>query len=170
MHWIYHTQQKWQAEEEVAVAQKVFLRAVGEETEEGKMVSDIIEMNVFGMDYYFGLENNPLAEPKYQQIYFEELDKKDYYLEEMEMSEGEQTYMMNRTALYLKKRWFSKMELLEWVKTYLSILGLPCTGFEEEDMMAFYELNPLLQMFSLENAKRFEGKLGKEWWKRNDKK
>ena len=169
MLWLYHTQKKWQTDD-TAPAQKVLFRAVGKETEDGRMVSDIIEMNVFAMDFYFNLEENPMKDDKYQRIYYKELEDKDYFFEEMSIRENEKEYMMHRVALYLKGEQFSKNELLEWMKTYTSIHGLECTNWEETDIMSFYETNPILSMFSMSNAKKFEDKLGKDWWKNDDTK
>jgi hypothetical protein len=58
---------------------------------------------------------------------------------------------------------------LAWLDTCLAIWGFEKSGFEEVDRMSFAETDPLLQMFSLENAKKFEDKLGKEWWKQKGK-
>ena len=166
MLWIYYTEKSWDNDGK-APAQKVLLRAVKEENGE-RLFSDIIEMNVFAMDFYFQLKENPLSTPEYQRIYFEELDKKDYFIEELEIDKT-QGYMMHRIALFLKTDYFNETQLLEWMNTCLSILGLEFTKWEKGDIASFPETNTLWNMFSMDNVKRFEDKLGKDWWKDDDK-
>lgn len=165
MKWIYLHTKAWEVEK--IAAQKTYLRAVGEETEEGLRVSDILEINTFAMDFYFGLDDNPMASPKYQEIYYKELEEKAYFIEEVELTDSQSEYMMKSVVLYLKAP-FSKEELHNWFKTYLTILGLECSTFEERGQNFFYEMYPILRLFSEENVKQLEGKLGKEWWKRNE--
>jgi hypothetical protein len=167
MNWIYHIIKKWDATG-YAPAQQLLARAWMENENGEQMVSNIIELNVFAMDFYFGLPDNPLSTPQYQQIYHEELEKKDYFMEEIEIDEKED-YMLKRCALYLKGEKFDKVALLQWLSTCLSIWGFEQSDFEETDMTGFAEMNFVLQMFSIKNAQKFEDKFGKEWWKQKDK-
>jgi hypothetical protein len=164
MNWLYHCKKPWRANG-TTPAQQLLLRGFVQTDQENELeVTNIVELNLLALDFYFQLPDNPLADPKYQRIYFEELDKKDYFLEEYPIDER-QDYMLKRAVLYLRQADFDLSGLLDWARTCLSIWGLPHDEFEEADMMSFSELDPILRMFSLENAKKFEDKLGKEWWK-----
>jgi hypothetical protein len=166
MNWIFNCTKSW-SREGYAPAQLVLLRAATQDEEGKAVISNIIELNVFAMDFFFGLPNNPLNAPKYQQIYYEELIKKDFFLEELSIAETE-PHLLKKVVLYLKCDKFDKQELLFWVQTCLSIWGFSQAEFVEKDMMAFAETNPLLSMFSIENVKKMEDKLGKEWWKQKE--
>jgi hypothetical protein len=161
MIWLYYTK-AWPAEK--VAAQQVYLRAVSGETEEELMVSNMIEANIFAMDFYFALEENPLADEKHQKIYYERLPKKQYYIEEVATPED---YVMKRFTMFLKTDAFSKDEMLDWLKVYLAIQGFEWTAWQESDLSAFYELNPILRLFSLDNVQKFEDELGKDWWKKD---
>lgn len=166
MNWIFNCTKSW-SREGYTPAQLLLLRAETQDQEGEVVVSNIIELNVFAMDFFFGLSTNPLNTPKYQHIYYEELTKKNFFLEETTIVETE-PYLLKKVVLYLKYDKFDKQELLFWVQTCLSIWGFSQAEFVEKDMMAFAETNPLLSMFSMENAKKMESKLGKEWWKQKD--
>ncbi len=166
MNWIYNFTKSWNREGN-APAQLLLLRAITQDEKGETVASNIIEMNIFAMDFFFELPSNPFDEPKYQQIYWDELTKKDFFLEELTIGAAE-TYLLKKVALYLKGNKFDKDELLFWVKTCLSIWGFSQAEFAEKDIMSFAETNPLLSIFSMENAKKMEDKLGKEWWKHKD--
>ncbi len=55
--------------------------------------------------------------------------------------------------------------MLEWVKKIFTIDNIPFDTFKETSFNEFADTNPIMQMFSLENVKKFEDKLGKDWWK-----
>lgn len=167
MNWIYHIKREWKPNGE-SHAQELLVRGIIKDENGEESVAKIIEMNVFAMNFFFDLPKNPFEGNKYQQIFYEELAKKDYFIEELEIHE-KQDYMLKRIALYLKDRQFDKEYLLGWVKTCLAIWGFPNDDLEERDIMAFSETDPMLAMFSMGNVKKFEDKLGKEWWKDNDK-
>jgi len=76
--------------------------------------------------------------------------------------------LLKKVAVYLKCNKFNKAELLFWVKTYLSIWGFAQAALEEKDIMSFPETNPLLNILSMENVKKMEDKLGKDWWKQKE--
>ncbi len=168
MNWFYHTTKNWDSKG-YKPAQEILLRAIEEGSEsEGEVnVSNIIEISVFAMDFYFALAENPMDEEKYRQIYTEELSSKDYFLEELKIDKQED-YMLLRAALYLKTDKFNKDDLLAWVHTCFSIWGFEIDELKESDLSMFPETNPILSIFSLDNVKAFEDKLGKNWWKRSN--
>jgi len=165
MHWLYHIKHPWQSNGNPA--QEIYVRAVDPETsgEEERLASKIIQIYVFALDFYFlQAKENPLDNEKGNYIYATELSKKDFYIEDMEVQE-EADYLLRKAVIYLKTDRFDEEELLSWIRTYLSIEGFPFGSFEQEDFGTFSEMNPLLRIFSLENVRKFEDKLGKEWWK-----
>jgi hypothetical protein len=166
MNWLYNFTKSWNKDGS-SFAQLLYLRAITQDEEGQTLTSKIIELNVFAMDFFFELAENPLNEPKYQQIYWEELSKKDFFLEELPIDETE-THLLKNIALYLKCKQFDKQEALFWVKTCLSIWGFAQGELIEKDMLSFPETNPLLAIFSIENVKKMENKLGKEWWKNKE--
>ena len=77
MNWIYNCVKSWDKEGNTP-AQLLLLRAVTQDEDGEAVASNIIEMNIFAMDFFFGLPENPLNTPKYQQIYWTELTKKKF--------------------------------------------------------------------------------------------
>jgi hypothetical protein len=168
MHWLYHLTKTQPSEG--AVAQEVYLRAVkpGMEQAEERQVSQIIQLYVFAMDFYFSLADNPLDTEEGRHIYEHELSEKNYFIQSIDL-EPQHDHLMQSASLYLKTDRFDEQELREWLKVYLAVSGYECTDFEETDLGSFPEMNPILSLFSLENVKKFEDKFGKDWWKKNDK-
>jgi hypothetical protein len=59
--------------------------------------------------------------------------------------------------------------MLDWVKVYLDVHGLPHSEFQETDFNDFVDTNPLYIMITA-GARKMESAWGKEWWKTDDKK
>jgi aminopeptidase C len=159
MKWIYHVTKSWDAKG-YAPAQQVLMRAIQEDAAGDLQASNIIELNVFAMEFYFNLAANPFKDSKYQKIFWEELEKKDYFLEELEIS-PQADFMFKRVALYLKCERFENSALQQWLVVCLQIWGFEQSAIEETSIMSFAETNPLLKLFSGDNAEKFEKLFGK---------
>ena len=163
MHWLYHLTQPQPPNG--AVAQKVYLRAVkpGMENAENRLVSQIIQINIFALDFYFGLADNPLDTEEGRQIYEVALREKEYFIQEQDLDESNE-HLMASATMYLKTTHFDETELLAWVRVYLSVHGIEHETFEKTDLGYFPEMNAILSLFSLDNVRKFEDRLGKAWW------
>jgi len=73
---------------------------------------------------------------------------------------------MVHAEIYLKARDFDQQEFWQWVQSYFVLKGFQWADKEAATITDFAETNAIMRMFSLENVKKMEGKLGKEWWKK----
>ena len=165
MTWLYHFRHRWLPDGKNPV-QSAYLRpAQAAELDGSRMVGDIVEIHVCALDYYFDMpkEENPFANDEGYDIYFNRLGDKPYYIkDEANIPAGH--YLMAHAEVYLKAREFDQTEFWQWVQSYFVLKNYQWTELEETGLEDFPETNALLSMFSLENVKKMEGKLGKDWW------
>lgn len=171
MKWFYFIQNSWR-EDGNASAQTLLLRAIEDDSKINTKeisVSKIVEITFFAMDYFFQLEDHVMKnDPDCKKIYFDELEKKEYYWRDLKPEKDEKEYMLRKVEFYLKADKFDKETLLYWAKTCMSIWGFPFRGFKETDIFMFPETNAILNLFSLENISKYEDKFGKKWWEKKD--
>ena len=72
---------------------------------------------------------------------------------------------MAHAEVYLKAKDFDQKEFWESSQAYFVLRGFEWTELEEATLTDFSETNAILQLFSVENVKMMEDKLGKDWWK-----
>ena len=169
MKWIYLLHAPWVGEETPAgqPVQTAYLRPTIINEAGEPMVGHIVEVMVIALEYYFRDPQNMIDDDEARQIYFEELAHQDYHLLHREVT-PEEHYRMALTDVYLKKEGFTPEEFFEWVRSVFSIKGYPLDELVEGKQEEFLDMNPLLRMFSEENARKFEDKFGKDWWKKGD--
>lgn len=72
---------------------------------------------------------------------------------------------MAHAEIYLKAKDFDQKEFWEGVQAYFVLRGLEWMELEDTTLTDFSETKAILRLFSVENVKMMEGKLGKDWWK-----
>lgn len=122
---------------------------------------DIIALEYFMQEKFRDKEENS----ELTKIYLEELNTKDYFLKETDRTDDE-IYLL-KTEMYVKEEMLNPTSILEWIKFYFEINGIPFSSFEETDYNDFADTNTLLNFFAQE-AKDMESKFGKEWWNKKD--
>ncbi|MDZ4681667.1 MAG: hypothetical protein SH848_04130 [Saprospiraceae bacterium] len=150
--------------------QGVYLRpAEAADVNGGRMVGDIIEVDVCALDYYFDLpeKDNPFANEQGYDIYYTRLGENDYYIRDDE-DLSRNNYLMARAEIYLKAKNFDEVEFWKWIQAHFILKGYPWEELEKATLAEFPETNAILNLFSLENVKKMEAKLGKDWWKDSD--
>ena len=162
MKWIYILEEEW--DREARPVQCIYLRPTQIAEDGDMMVGKMVKVLIIATDFYFELEDNPLDSDEFKQIYFEELNHKDYHIVEREVTHD---YELNNIDIFLKQSLFDEKEMMSWVDKVLLLKGYEKTSIEKATMNEFMELHPIMQLFSLENAKKFEDKFGKEWWKKD---
>ncbi|MGB3778200.1 MAG: hypothetical protein WA960_07560 [Tunicatimonas sp.] len=169
MKWIYTLHAPWTDEQKTAgrPVQTAYLRPTIVNEAGEPMVGNIVEVMVVGLEYYYKDPQNLLDSDEAKRIYFEELANQDYYLLHRDVSQ-EDHYRMAMVDVYLKKETFTPDEFWEWIHSVLKIKGYPLDELVEGKQEDFLDMNPLLRMFSEENARKFEDKFGKDWWKKDD--
>lgn len=166
MTWLYHFRHRWFPNGKNPL-QSAYLRpAQPPEADGSRMVGKIIEIHVCALDYYFDLPtaDNPFANDEGNDIYFNRLGDHDYYIKD-EANIPENHHLMAHAEVYLKAKDFDQKEFWEWVQAYFVLRGFEWTELEEATLTDFSETNAILQLFSVENVKMMEDKLGKDWWK-----
>ena len=165
MKWIYTLHAPWSDNQKKAgrPVQTAYLRPrmvneVGE-----TLVGNIIEIMVVGLEYYYKDPQNMLDSDEAKRIYFEELANQDYYLLHRDVNQ-EEHYRMAMVDVYLKKETFSPDEFWEWVRSVFKIKGYPLEELLEGKPDEFLDMHPLLRLFSEETARKYEDRLGKDWW------
>jgi len=88
-----------------------------------------------------------------------------YYIKD-EANIPDDHYLMVHAEIYLKARHFDQQEFWQWVQSYFVLKGFQWADKEAATITDFAETNAIMRMFSLENVKKMESKLGKEWWKK----
>lgn len=165
MKWIYHYREKWLTENQSPI-QCLYLRPMQFDEEGEKLVGKIIEFDIIALEYFMKEkfrekeENSMLVK-----IYLEELNTKEYHLKETETPDDE-TYLL-KTEMYVKDEMLNPVSILEWIKVYFGVKGIPFSSFEETDYNDFADTNTLLNFFA-KGAKDMESKFGKEWWKKKE--
>jgi hypothetical protein len=169
MKWIYHIQSsaQWQDDGKAGI-QAILLRPVW--MEDGKeYTSGIVDLLITSIKHIkASLETKDFdkEEKEYLNSIFEKITNKPYLIEEQELDSDDKNIYLNKDDIYVQER-FAFEELLHWVKIYFAIKGYPCAAFQETDFDNFaFDVNPILRVFSVDNAKRFEDKFGPEWWKK----
>ena len=167
MKWIYELHAPWVIAPDNAgqPAQTAYIRPTIINEKGQTMVGNIVEVMVIAADFYFGNPNDRLDDEEGNRIYFEELTNKDYYILEREVNQ-EEHYRMAYAEVYLKQEGFTQEEFFDWIKSFFSIKGYPLEELEEAKNNEFLDMNPIMRMFSEENARKFEDQFGKDWWKK----
>jgi hypothetical protein len=166
MKWIYYFKKKW-LDADSSPLQSVYVRPTMPDEEGNPLVGKIIDLNVIATEYFMQDEFKRVREESgLDEIYFNKLDARDYYIQEEENTQPD-LYLLAAT-IYLKAGAVTPAGMLEWVKVYLDVHGFPHSEFRETDFNDFVDTNPLYNMIT-EGARKMEGKWGKEWWKTDDK-
>lgn len=166
MKWIYHEREKWMPDNKGAF-QTVYMRPrvmsdYGEELE-----GLIIDIHIISLGFFFEKKIFTKDErPEYFSVLTTKLNEKDYYFEFIEVPESSKEIYLNWARLFIIDT-FDKEIMQKWLKLYLAVMGYPCDELVKGDYADFADTNPIMQIFSLDNVKKFEGQLGKEWWVRD---
>ena len=168
MKWVYNipNANTWREDRTTGI-QKILLRPVWVE-KDLEYTSGIVELRVTALQFIDELIN--LKKLDDEEISFfnnirTEIADKPYYIDEQKLENDEKEYYLNRADLYILQN-CNLAKLLQWIKIYLAIQGYPCSVIEETDFDKFaMDVNPILRIFSLDNAKKFETQFGVEWWK-----
>ncbi len=164
MKWIYHYKAQWLASGRNPV-QTIYLRPVIFNEKGQKMVGKIVQLNLVALEHYLGTEDNPFDHAPVREIYEKHVCSQGYYIEEEPVPEGNDHHLAYAT-IYLGQQEFDEAELFEWADKFFILKGYLKTEYEKATANDFLELNPLMRLFSMENAKKFEGVFGKDWWKK----
>jgi hypothetical protein len=169
MKWIYHYREKWKAKTKTgnqSPIQSLYLRPIEFDEEGEKLVGKIIDFDIIALEYFMKEEiKEKYKNESLTKIYFEELNTKDYYLKETDVTDDE-TYLL-QVEMYVKEEMLNPTSILEWIKVYFEVTEIPFSSFEETDYNDFADTNTLLNFFT-KGAKDMEGKFGKEWWKNKE--
>jgi hypothetical protein len=171
MDWIYHFDDNW-AENEQARHQKIYFRPTLINEKGEHMSGNMFIFDVYAIEYIMdGRDKVNLTDEQSKelyQIYFEHLKDKDYFFEVNWKPKGHEYYLHCAGNWYLKSLGFNQVEMLEWIKVFMQIHGVPFTSFKKAVYGDFLDENPLMR--SLQKAARDGEKVfGKDWWQ-DDKK
>ena len=167
MKWLYHFKKKW-LDSNSSPLQGVYLRPIKLDEDKNELLGKIIDLNVIAVEFFINDNfKNVQEEVGLKEIYFNELQDKDYFIHE-EKDDHDELYMDTATV-YIKDSLVTPHSMLEWVKVFFNIKGLPFSEIQETHYQDFADTNPIARILS-EGAKEMEDKLGKEWWKRKDRK
>lgn len=167
MKWIYHFKKKW-LDTTSSPLQSVYVRPTITDEEGNKLVGKIVDLNVIAAEYFMKDEfKHVQRETGIDEIYYNQLHTKDYYIQEEEDDESD-LYLLTAT-IYIKDFAVTPDSMLDWAKVYFNIHGITYSEFAETDFNDFIDTNSLFSSIS-EAARNMESKWGKEWWKTNDKK
>jgi hypothetical protein len=167
MEWIYYFKERW-LDTDSSPLQSVYVRPVMYDEEGDKLVGKIIDLNVISAEHFMKDQFKQIREEiGLDRIYFNELDTRDFYIQEEETDQSD-LYLQIAT-IYIKDSAVTPGSMLDWIKVYFNIHGIPHSAFEETDFNDFVDTNPVYTMIT-EGARKMESKWGKEWWKKDDKK
>ena len=165
--WVYEFNKDWPNEDQERAVEKILIRPTYKNEEGEPLVGKILEFTFYALEYFNNLENNPIKEhEELLDIYYNKLNNDNYYILDREI-EDDDDYFIVRTDVYLKDISFTKKEVFEWVDKLFILKGLEKPELTEADAEHFMDLNPIMQLFSLKNVKKFEGQFGKDWWKKD---
>jgi hypothetical protein len=146
----------------------MYVRPTINDEEGNKLVGNIIDLSVIAAEYFMKDEfKHVQRETGIDEIYFNQLNTKDYYIQEEDTDESD--LYLQAATIYIKDFSVTPASMLDWTKVYFNILGIPYSEFTETDFNDFADTNPLYTSIT-EAARKMEGKWGKEWWKTGDKK
>lgn len=168
MMWVYYCQNGEELKNgENSIVELVYLRPVWIEDNQ-EYTSGVIEIRIVAVDFIEKLtENNEFSKDETQFLIpiGEKVKEKGYYIDERPPEDDEKKHFLNKADIYVPES-FGLTTLLHWIKLYLMIQGYPITGFKETDYDKFAnDINFILRVFSIDNAKKFEPDFGPEWWK-----
>jgi len=167
MKWLYCFKKKW-LDTTSSPLQSVYVRPTMNDEEGNKLVGKFIDLNVISAEYFMKDEfKHVQKETGIDEIYFNQLNTKDYYIQEEEIDQSD-LYLQIAT-IYIKDAAVTPGSMIDWTKVYFNIHGIPHSEFTETDFNDFVDTNPLYTMIT-EGARKMESKWGKEWWKSDDKK
>ena len=167
MKWIYCFKKRW-LDTDSSPLQSMYVRPTMNDEEGNKLVGKIIDLSVIAAEYFMKDDFKDVQrETGIDEIYFNQLNTRDYYIQEEDTDDSE-LYLLAAT-IYIKDFSVTPGSMLDWVKVYLDIHGIPHSEFTETDFNDFVDINPLYTSIT-EAARKMESKWGKEWWKTDDKK
>ncbi len=167
MNWLYIARDKWFSDG-TSPCQSVYLRPFYVDDSGEEYAGKIIDMEVVALEWLINKNAIKRENADYLfKIYENDMPQRDYKILFDEIEEN--AVYMNSGHLYIRDV-FDKNQLIKWLKIYLAVLGHPCDELQESDMWHFPETNAILSMFTEENLKKMEYRLGKEWWKGDKKK
>ena len=168
MEWVYSIQNNnvWD-ESGKAESQRILLRPVWYE-QGAKYTSGIVDLKIMSIRYlksiFFKLEEDKRALLSEK---IERMGNKKYFIDELDIEPDEREIYLNDAEMYVQNS-FNIGQMLNIVKVYLANSRHVCSSLEETDFENFaFDVNPILRMFRIKNAKKYEAELGVEWWKSN---
>jgi len=162
MKWLYYYKSEW-FENGKNPVQTIYLRPTIYDEKGEQLVGKILQLSLVAMEYYFSIEKNPFDYEEALKIYDDIQSNQGYQILEREVEDDD---FMGNVEIYLFQTYFDEKELFEWVNKYFVLKGYEISEFERASIDEFAELNSIMRLFSEKNVKKFEDKLGKEWWKK----
>lgn len=165
MKWLYHWNKEW-SDDAHKVVQVIHLRPTMTNEEGVEMVGKIFKLTLIAEGFYHALkEKNPTNNYEgLAKVFNEALQSEKHHIIDRKL-QATDTYLLSNTEVYLKQPNFGKAIVFEWVDHLFAVKNYTYSELEERTLDDFVELNPIMKMFSPEQAKQLEAKFGKEWWK-----
>ncbi len=164
MNWLYYNRDEKSRNVEHFPTAILFLRPYKIDENDHILVGEkIICLNILCYERLLKSHGTDEEKLKHKQMYFDKLNNKDYHIESKEIDANNSLYQASYT-IYLAKETINITEMIDWIKKIFTINNIPFEDFKEGTFNEFADTNAIMQMFSLENVKKMEGKLGKDWW------
>lgn len=161
MDWIYHFNDMMPKNEQTRLS-KIYFRPTMINEKGENMAGNMFIFDVYALDYIMdGRDKVDMTQEQSKElyhIYFEQLKDKDYFFDVQWKPKGHEYYLHGAGNWYLKVRGFNETDLLEWIKTFMQIHGIPFTSFKKAVYVDFLDENAIIR--SLQKAARE----GKGWW------
>jgi len=173
MKWVYYCKNEDKLKSgDNSIVELVYMRPVWIENNQ-EYTSGVIELRIVAVDFIETLSDK--GEFSNDEIEFlkpigEKVKEKGYYIDENPPDDDEKRHFLNKADIYVAES-FNLTKLHQWMKLYLMIQGYPFSAFEATNYDKFAnDVNFILRVFSIDNAKKFEPDFGPEWWKSNHQK
>jgi len=163
MKWLYHYERVSMSKGYNPIV-RILLRPTIINPEGYKMIGKVVRLKLTAAEHVM---NNPELEEsrkdkEFARIYFEELNTKDYYIDDGEVDKDHEIYLAT-AHIYVKQEGFTPKEVFQWARTYFTIKGYLFTEFEKGPSEDFLDLNPFFNMMlKAENEVREQEKKERE--------
>ena len=149
MNWIYFPSLDWDEYGKAKHGNIYFRPVLLNEADKVIMIGNMVIMKMVAVNLLFDTaENRASNSPEINEIFYQKMEKEEYYLEVEPAPASEKDYLLMTATLFLKAYYFDKQDVEDWIIDFLTSHEMPYTSLKEGTFNDFADSVPMMRMFN----------------------
>ncbi len=144
MNWIYFINVQKNATDNYPPMLQVYVRPLETDKYGNPLVGKLIHLSLCAIEFYFKGNHSEIQQNKeFNEIYHHQLSYKEQYIQEFDIPETFEEYLLEWAIMYVKQESFARQDILKWLRVFFAIKGYTINELIEEDYEAFADCDPM---------------------------